>query len=145
MFRFSLHTTDALQMISITLASHTITLSPPQRLLMLEISQSGQRLFTILHESGYEDKSTFELLGTSEATGKHNATGVNMMPSLVPKAFLDAIPAVDKLDLRALPLQYNILSNDPSGQFTFEPGTSYSVVLLSEFLVERQVNAEWQP
>ena len=129
-------------MISITLASHTITLSPPQRLLLLEIRQSGQRLFKVLHESGYEDESTFELLATSGATGKHNVTGVNVMPSLVPKAFLDLIPAVDKIDLRALPLQYYILSNGLSDQFTFEPGISYSVVLLSEFLVERQVNAE---
>jgi hypothetical protein len=129
-------------MISITLASHTITLSPPQRLLMLEILQSSQRLFKILHESGYEDESTFELLATSETTTRHNLTGLNMMPSLIPKSFLDAIPAVDKLDLRALPPQYSILSNGRFEQFMFEPGTSYSVVLLSEFLVDRQVNAD---
>src|SRR5258708_20377333 len=130
MFRFSLRTADAQQMISITLASHTITFSTPQRLLMLEIRQNARRLFKVLHESGYEDESPFELLATSEAMGKHNATGVNIMPSCLPKAFLDTIQAVDKLDLRALPLQYNILSNGPPGQFMFEPGTSYSVVLL---------------
>jgi len=129
-------------MISITLASHTITLSPPQRLLMLEILQSSQRLFKILHESGYEDESTFELLTISGTTTKVDLTGVNVIPSVLPKSFLDAIPAVDKLDLRALPLQYNVLPNGRFEQFTFEPGASYSVVLLSEFLLEQQVNAE---
>ncbi len=131
-------------MITIELADQTITINPPQRLLLLEVTSIPRELdgvLKILHVSGREDETDFELIWKTPTQSDLSHPPDGVVPSLVPRRYLDTIPLVATLRLRDLPAEYRSLPMDLAARFRFRAGHNYSVIMLSEVLLEMTITA----
>jgi len=134
-------------MITFELADQTITISPPQRLLLLQLTSIPREVdgeLKILHVSGHEDETGFELIWKSPTQSYLSHPPVSVVPSLVPRRYLDTIPLVATLRLRDLPAEYRSLPMDLAARFRFRAGRNYSVFMLSEVLLETTITAREQ-
>lgn len=132
----------------IKLASHVITLEPPQRLLMFEASrEGGDESVRILHASGHEqEEGNFRLVARSPLPGRPpekttDETEAAAVP--LPLELFSGLPLLAELDVWDPPALYRTLPQAAKGTFDFQRGEQYSVIVLaSGTLTEVRVVAE---
>lgn len=125
----------------ITLLGHTLTLAPPQHVLMLEVRREHAPIFKILHATGYESDDEFELISESPVETFSSGDEISLR-AVIPELYLRTIPLLHTIDLRALPGEYRVVPFGAGEQFSFESGSPYVIVVLSEVLLEVEVVAE---
>ena|ERR1043166_5913382 len=117
----------------ITLHGHTIALNPPQRLLMIEATRrlDGTSV-KIIHASGDEMEGDFKLVSRSVLPPKANeASGEEEEITLpLPSRYFAGLPKLKDIDLWSPPAQYRTMPHAAVGQFEFNPGEQYLVVIL---------------
>jgi hypothetical protein len=120
---------------NITLSGHAIRLEPPQQLLMVEAERKldGDSV-KVLHASGYEaEEGSFTLVSRSSVpstSDDENSEGETLdLP--VPLLYFAGLPVLTEVDLWSPPAQYRTIPEAVVGQFEFNQGEEYSVVILS--------------
>lgn len=127
----------------IDLSGHTITITLPLRLCMVEIRRDldGFTLM-VVHESGWISNS--ELIpisgyALSDANAHGDAAQHQVSPSVLPEEYLATFPMVSTMDLRNLPAQFY---GDPAGiiaTFEFAKGERYHVSVVGSLMIETVV------
>ncbi len=124
----------------ISLADHCITIEPPQRVLLLQVTrESDGRELTILHASGnaYDGELSSQPI-VKAALPRDEADD---RPSGIPTIVLQQFPETSVFDLSRLPTGYT-METEEKEPFTFRRGESYSVSVVSDRIVQARIVAQ---
>jgi hypothetical protein len=114
---------------------------------MLEATPDrGGESLRILHASGHEEaEGSFRLVARSPLPGRSDevAGDAEAAAMPVPSGFFAGLPLLAEVDVWDPPTQYRTLPEAAKGQFNFQRGEQYSVVVLaSGTLADVKVVAE---
>lgn len=119
-------------MTKVELSQHTITLEPPQRLLMLEVTSEERGFCLRMFPAGGVEVNDLRLVSktpvpssTTSAGGGTNFDAFDSMAMM--RRLSEAFPELAEIDVRSVPHEYDIIFGRVASPFHFESGERYRI------------------
>ena len=128
-------------MTTVELSQHTITLEPPQRLLMLEVTSEERGFCLRMFPAGGVEVNDLRLVSktpvpvsTTGAGGETNFDAFDSMAMM--RRLSEAFPQLGEIDVRKVPAEYDITFGPVESPFRFESGEQYRISGVGEHVWE---------
>jgi hypothetical protein len=133
--------TDHEPMTTVELSQHTITLVPPQRLLMLEVTSEGHGLCLRMFPAGGVEVNDLRLVSKTPVpasmAGAGDGTNFDVFDSMaMMRRLSEAFPQLAEIDVRKVPPEYDITFGQVASSFRFESGERYRISGVGEHVWE---------
>jgi hypothetical protein len=126
-------------MTTVELSQHTITLEPPQRLLMLEVTSEKHGLCLRMFPAGGVDDNHLRLVSKTPVPISTMGAGTEFdaFDSMaMMRRLSEAFPLLAEIDVRKVPPAYDITFGQLAYQFHFESGERYRISGVGEYVWE---------
>jgi len=128
-------------MTTVELSQHTITLEPPQRLLMLEVTSQERGFCMRMFPAGGVELNDLRLVSKTRVpvstTGADRETNFDVFDSIAMMHRLSAaFPQLAEIDVRNVPQEYDITFGNVASPFHFESGERYRISGVGEHVWE---------
>jgi hypothetical protein len=128
-------------MTTVELSQHTITLEPPQRLLMLEVTSEERGFCLRMFPAGGVEVNDLKLVSKTpvpvSTTGAGGATNFDAFDSMaMMRRLSEAFPQLGEIDVRKVPAEYDITFGQVESPFRFESGERYRISGVGEHVWE---------
>lgn len=128
-------------MTNVTLSQHTITLEPPQRLLMLEVTNEDHGLCLRMFPAGGVEVNDMRLVSRTPVpasmAGAGDGTNFGAFDSTaMMRRLSEAFPQLAEIDVRKVPAEYDITFGQVASPFRFKSGERYRISGVGEHVWE---------
>lgn len=128
-------------MTTVELSQHTITLDPPQHLLMLEVTSEERGFCMRMFPAGGVEVNDLRLVSKTRipvsTTGAHRETNFDAFDSMaMMRRLSEAFPQLAEIDVRKVPVEYDITFGQVASPFRFESGERYRISGVGEHVWE---------
>lgn len=128
-------------MTRVELSQHTITLEPPQRLLMLEVTSEDHGLCLRMFPAGGVEVNDMRLVSKTpvpaSAAGAGDGASFAAFDSMaMMRRLSEAFPQLGEIDVRKVPAGYDITFGRAESPFRFESGERYRISGVGEHVWE---------
>ncbi len=128
-------------MTNVALSQHTITLEPPQRLLMLEVMNEAHGLCLRIFPAGGVEVNDLRLVSKTPvpASMEGAGDGTNFAAfdsTAMMRRLSEAFPQLAEIDVRNVPPEYDIRFGQEASPFRFKPGELYRISGVGEHVWE---------
>lgn len=119
-------------MTSVELSQYTITLEPPQRLLMLEVTSEKHGFCLRMFPSGGMEVNDLRLVSKTHvpvsSKGASGETGFDAFDSMaMMRRLSEAFPQLAEIDVRKIPREYDVTFGKAASPLRFESGERYHI------------------
>lgn len=128
-------------MTRVELSQHTITLEPPQRLLMLEVTSEDRGLCLRMFPAGGVAVNDLRLVSKTpvpaSTAGAGDGPSFDAFDSMaMMRRLSEAFPQLGEIDVRKVPAEYDITFGRVGSPFHFESGERYCISGVGEHVWE---------
>lgn len=128
-------------MTRVELSQHTITLDPPQRLLMLEATSEERGFCLRMFPAGGVEVNDMRLVSKTpvpaSAPGAGDEASFAAFDSMaMMRRLSEAFPQLGEIDVGKVPVEYDITFGQVESPFHFEPGERYRISGVGEHVWE---------